>query len=67
MRPGVRSRRESHSARPQDRARADRAGANIVRFGVPVAVARPADRTGALVHVHNVRSQYLNNDEDHYE
>ncbi len=22
---------------------------------------------GALVHVHNVRSQYLDNDEDHYE
>jgi altronate hydrolase len=43
------------------------AGDRIVRLGVPVAVAVPAIRPGHLVHVHNVRSQYLNNDSDHYE
>lgn len=43
------------------------AGARIVRFGVPVGIAVPAIAAGHLVHVHNVRSQYLNNDQDHYE
>lgn len=43
------------------------AGEQIVRFGVPVAEARSAIHRGALVHVHNVRSRYLNNDEEHYE
>ncbi len=43
------------------------AGAKIVRLGVAVAVAVPAIARGRLVHVHNVRSQYLNNDSDHYE
>jgi hypothetical protein len=43
------------------------AGARIVRFGVPVAIAVPAIPAGHLVHVHNVRSQYLDNDADHYE
>ena len=42
-------------------------GDRIVRFGVPVGIARSAIRPGSLVHVHNVRSQYLDNDEDHYE
>lgn len=39
----------------------------VLRFGVPVAVATKAIPRGALVHVHNVRSRYLDNDEDHYE
>jgi hypothetical protein len=39
----------------------------IVRFGVPVGIATEAIETGRLVHVHNVRSQYLDNAEDHYE
>jgi altronate hydrolase len=43
------------------------AGARIVRLGVPVGIAAPAIAAGHLVHVHNVRSQYLNNDHDHYE
>jgi predicted RecA/RadA family phage recombinase len=43
------------------------AGDKIVRLGVNVAVAVPAIARGHLVHVHNVRSQYLNNDSDHYE
>lgn len=42
-------------------------GALILRFGVPVAVTRQAIARGRLVHVHNVASRYLNNDEDHYE
>jgi hypothetical protein len=43
------------------------AGAKIVRFGMAVGVATADIGTGALVHVHNVRSQYLDNVEDHYE
>lgn len=43
------------------------AGEKIVRFGVPVGIATADIATGALVHVHNVRSQYLDNVEDHYE
>lgn len=43
------------------------AGEKIIRFGVPVGLATAAIPGGRLVHVHNVKSQYLNNDEDHYE
>lgn len=43
------------------------AGEKIVRFAVPVGVATADIATGALVHVHNVKSQYLDNVEDHYE
>ena len=39
----------------------------IVRFGVPVGIATANISAGRLVHVHNVRSQYLDNVEDHYE
>lgn len=42
-------------------------GDRIVRFGVAVGIASSAIERGRLVHVHNVRSQYLTNDEDHYE
>ncbi|CAM5761715.1 hypothetical protein LMIY3S_00231 [Labrys miyagiensis] len=42
-------------------------GALILRFGVPVGVAKSPISKGRLVHVHNVASRYLNNDEDHYE
>jgi altronate hydrolase len=42
-------------------------GERIIRFGVPVGIARSTIESGRLVHVHNVRSQYLDNDEDHYE
>lgn len=47
--------------------RAIAAGAPIVRFGVPVGIATSDIAIGRLVHVHNVRSQYLDNVEDHYE
>jgi hypothetical protein len=43
------------------------AGDAIRRFGVPVGLATAAIPAGHLVHVHNVRSQYLDNVEDHYE
>ena len=39
----------------------------IVRFGVPVGIATANIPAGRLVHVHNVKSQYLDNVEDHYE
>lgn len=41
--------------------------ARIVRFGVPVGIATADILPGSLVHVHNVKSQYLDNVEDHYE
>ena len=42
-------------------------GQAIVRFGVPVGIATQAIAPGQLVHIHNVRSRYLDNVEDHYE
>ena len=42
-------------------------GEKIVRFGVPVGIATADIPAGTLVHVHNVKSQYLDNVEDHYE
>ena len=42
-------------------------GALILRFGVPIAVTTADIPRGRLVHVHNVASRYLTNDEDHYE
>ena len=43
------------------------AGEAILRFGVAVGLATGAISPGQLVHVHNVRSRYLDNVEDHYE
>lgn len=42
-------------------------GEAIVRLGMPVGIAKAAIAPGCLVHIHNVRSQYLDNAEDHYE
>jgi hypothetical protein len=42
-------------------------GEPVIRMGVPVGIARAAIAKGALAHIHNVRSQYLDNAEDHYE
>ena len=42
-------------------------GEKIMRLGVPVGIATADIPAGRLVHVHNVRSQYLDNIEDHYE
>ena len=44
-----------------------RPGEEIVRFGVPVGIATLSIDAGRLVHVHNVRSRYFDNDENHYE
>src|SRR5436305_3401525 len=43
------------------------AGAAIIRFGMPVGLATAAISAGQLLHVHNVRSRYVDNVEDHYE
>ena len=42
-------------------------GEKIIRLGVPVGIATADIASGRLVHVHNVKSQYLDNVEDHYE
>lgn len=42
-------------------------GEAIIRYGVAVGLATAVIKRGSLVHIHNVKSQYLNNDEDHYE
>lgn len=40
---------------------------DVVRLDMPVGIAKTPIARGHLVHVHNVASRYLNNDEDHYE
>lgn len=42
-------------------------GDAIIRFSMPIGIATREIAPGALVHVQNVASQYLNNDQDHYE
>jgi hypothetical protein len=42
-------------------------GEDIRRFAFPVGIATAPVGRGHLVHVHNVASRYLINDEDHYE
>ncbi len=42
-------------------------GQSIIRYGMPVGVSTAAIAMGHLVHVHNVASRYLNNDQDHFE
>ena len=42
-------------------------GEAIIRFGVPVGIATLPIAAGRLVHIHNVRSQYIVNDDNHYE
>jgi altronate dehydratase len=42
-------------------------GERVVRYGVPVAIVTQPIARGKLVHIHNVRSQYLDNNEDHFE
>jgi len=43
------------------------AGDKIVKFGVPVGSATQPIAAGAHVHMHNVKSDYLNNRVDHHE
>jgi hypothetical protein len=42
-------------------------GELVIRMGVPVGIARRPIAAGALAHIHNIRSRYLDNAEDHYE
>jgi len=42
-------------------------GEDIRRLAFPVGIATAVVGKGHLVHVHNVASHYLTNDEDHYE
>jgi DNA-directed RNA polymerase subunit K/omega len=44
-----------------------REGEAIVRLGVPVGIAKSEIALGRLVHIHNVKSRYLDNDQDHFE
>lgn len=43
------------------------AGANIIKFGVPIGRATADIGPGEHVHVHNVESTYINNAVNHYE
>jgi altronate dehydratase small subunit len=44
-----------------------RTGEKILKFGVPVGSATVDIPAGAHVHMHNVKSDYLTNREDHWE
>jgi altronate hydrolase len=43
------------------------AGTTIVKLGVPIGSATQLIEEGALAHMHNIRSDYLNNEEYHWE
>ena len=43
------------------------AGEKVVKFGVPIGSATAAIEAGRHVHVHNIRSDYVNNVVDNYE
>jgi hypothetical protein len=42
-------------------------GQPVIRFSMPVGKTTKPIAAGRLVHIHNVESQYLNNEHDHYE
>jgi altronate dehydratase small subunit len=44
-----------------------KAGERILKFGVPVGSATQDIPAGAHVHMHNVKSDYLNNRDEHWE
>jgi altronate hydrolase len=43
------------------------AGAQVVKYGVPIGRATVAIEPGRHVHVHNIRSDYVNNEVDFFE
>ena len=47
--------------------RAIEAGAQVVKYGVPIGRAKVAIEPGRHVHVHNIRSDYVNNAVDFFE
>jgi hypothetical protein len=42
-------------------------GTKVRKFGVPIGSATALIRAGCHVHVHNIKSDYLTNDVDHFE
>jgi len=42
-------------------------GTKVRKFGVPIGSATALIRAGSHVHVHNIKSDYLTNDVDHFE
>jgi len=47
--------------------RAIAAGAQVFKYGVPIGRAKVAIEAGQHVHVHNIRSDYVNNEVDFFE
>ena len=43
------------------------AGADVVKFGVPIGRAKTAIEPGEHVHIHNIESTYINNAVDNYD
>lgn len=43
------------------------AGADVIKFGVPIGRAKTTIAPGEHVHVHNIESTYINNAVDHFE
>lgn len=42
-------------------------GETVIKFGVPIGRARQAIEAGCHVHVHNIKSDYVNNEVDNFE
>jgi altronate hydrolase len=42
-------------------------GTTVVKLGVPIGSATQVIEKGALAHMHNIQSDYLNNEEYHWE
>jgi altronate dehydratase len=43
------------------------AGEKVIKFGVPIGSATAAIEAGRHVHVHNIKSDYVNNEVDYFE
>jgi len=43
------------------------AGETVIKFGVPIGRASEAIEAGSHVHVHNIKSDYVNNQVDNFE
>lgn len=75
LEPGARAETEGVALTVRDRIplghkvarRAIAGGERILKFGVPVGVATRDIAEGDHVHLHNVRSDYINNAIEHYE
>ncbi len=44
-----------------------RAGEKLIKYGVPIGSATRAIEPGGHVHVHNIKSDYVNNEVDNFE